>query len=134
MYTHLREEDGEEHGERTASSVSVAESSDLRGAPFLVFSDPLEYAASAAPGSQEHAQFVSVSSVGTGLRIQRPGFLPRGRIVESPSDELRNQTLLRAGLLDGVELVILHEERRAAMEAAQRIADDFRRNGEPADG
>lgn len=106
LYTHLRAEDGSDMAETTVKSISLVEEADA-GAPFLVIDDPLKFAASAAPGYQETAQYFSDRrGIGWAVTLQRPGFMAGGSRAKAPKAHTGGLALVRAGVGYGMELTV----------------------------
>lgn len=105
IHTHLREEDGVEFAETTASSLSIGETGS--GTPVLLPDAPLEFGGSTAPGHQELATFVRPPrGAGWSVTLQRPGFVARGKTYVAPDRGPEGQYVARAGSKFGLELSI----------------------------
>lgn len=127
LYTHLREEDGVQMAQPTASAISVIED-DATGRPFITFTDPLTYAASANPGYLESVYYLSAQQGdGWGLRFQRPSFLAPTKAVTK--DLTGGGVLLRLGLGDSVEAQIWAGDASAAGDARDLLNGSFARAG-----
>jgi hypothetical protein len=126
LYTHLRGEDGSDMAETTVKSVSVVEDPET-GAPFLLIDDPMVFAASAAPGYQETAQYFSAErGVGWGVTFQRPGFMPAGRRATAPRAHTGGLALVRAGLGHGMEVTVwAGREQKTADEVVTIVSESL---------
>jgi hypothetical protein len=98
VYTFLKEEDGESYASTVAQAISIADD-ELPGSPFLLPIQPLRLAVAPRIGYGEHAGFGS--SLGLGVSVRRPGFLPEGKTMVKSDGA---GTSLRAGAPDGCEV------------------------------
>ncbi|MEX0753613.1 MAG: hypothetical protein WD556_00650 [Actinomycetota bacterium] len=126
LYSHLREEDGEEMAAITIESLDVVET--RWGAPFLLPSEPLEIGVSTAPTFQEQATFLSTTrGPSWSVTLQRPGFTREGSVLVAPPEYMGDRVLLRAGLGDDVEVWVWGEnDHDSAAAITEGIKDSFR--------
>ncbi len=119
LFTHLREEDGTDMAARTASAVAVTE--DEYGIPFVVISDPLKYAASAAPGYQERINFNHVDrDTPTGLSLSRPGFISPSDVRRTPPNP-DGLAQVRTGATHGIEISAWAKSESTALGMAREM-------------
>jgi hypothetical protein len=98
LYSHLREEDGEQMSDTTVASLGIFESP-TGGPPFLLPDPPLEFATSSAPGFQDVAFFSSAQrGQDWGIAFLRPGYVATGRILTARSTVINFVAGTRFGL------------------------------------
>lgn len=119
LYTHLRDEDGEEMAEVTVRSLAVEE--DLETSlPFLLPEPPLQLAVLARPGYQELATFASQEKPSWGVIFQRPGYLSEGQTVVQPGID-GDPVIVRAGAPFGMEVQVVMGDLAAAKNALDMV-------------
>jgi hypothetical protein len=127
LYTHLREEDGEEMADVTIQSLSVTEGK--TGLPFLLAYLPLAFDVDPSRPAVEEAMYFSGASgfVGSSIRFSRPGFLAQGEVLVAPAFARGGATVIRAGVGEGTEVqLVTLEEVDQAEQVVTAIAGSFR--------
>jgi hypothetical protein len=115
LYTHLREEEGPSKAQSYVASLGIVERDDA--GPFLLPEAPLSRGVVARPGYEEYAIFLPEDGADWEVKIQRPGYVPEGKIMRDPTAD---DTTLRAGALGRLEISVRGEgetgEGRAVIE------------------
>lgn len=122
LWTHLREEDGEAFGATTARAIEIIERDD--GLPFVLFGEPMRFAAKAYPGSQEEIMFHSGDGYAIGLSLTRPGFAKRGSVAAVRSDD-GDVHQVRVGAALGIDVSCWGKDENTALEVAKATASSL---------
>jgi len=103
VWTHLREEDGEEMADLIVGCLTVIEEEDTH-LPFVLIEAPLRRAVSSRPGYQEFASFFSPMRPEWSVTFLRPSYLSEGEIVVKPDGR---QAVVRVGCPLGLEAQVV---------------------------
>jgi hypothetical protein len=125
LYSHLREEDGDEMADATVANLAIVEDPQT-GAPFLIPSEPLRFVSSTAPTYQERAAFMTGQHRDWNIVLQRPGFIREGSVYSAPAIVAGGAPVLRAGLRYGLEAQVwAGQDLTSCQEMLATIADSL---------
>lgn len=125
LYTHLRQEEGPDRASRYVASLGIAERADA--APSLLPEPPLSRGVVARPGYEEYAVFLPEGDAAWEVKVQRPGYVPNGKVMRDP---MADHTTLRAGAADGLEVSVRGEGAvEDGRELVERVVASLRQAG-----
>jgi hypothetical protein len=106
LYTHLREEDGEQLAEATVKGISLVENN--LGVPFLLPYPPMIFDMSGPHAVEEEAAYYSkTKGPSWSVTLRRPGFVALGDRLVAPLEDTGGVAVVRAGLGSGVEALVI---------------------------